>query len=105
MTPLEVTAQKNDACLVVTLKGSIDSSNATQLKDALNALPREQIEKCTLDFHHVSFLTSAGLRVLLVLRQELDKEKIALCLVNLNEALQDVFSVTGLDKLFTIGNR
>ena len=53
-----------------------------------------------LDFNEVNYVSSAGLRVLLSLHKKM-MEKGEMKLINVNEAVSDVFEVTGFDEILT----
>lgn len=83
----------------VTLQGHLDSSNAESLRSQLLALPSHgQAKEYRFDLKGLDFLTSAGLRVLLALK----KAGYDITLCSPNEVVQEVFTVTGLDKIFTL---
>ena len=53
-----------------------------------------------LDFKDVNYVSSAGLRVLLSLQKKM-MVKGEMKLINVNEAVSDVFEVTGFDEILT----
>lgn len=57
---------------------------------------------CTLDLTDLNYISSAGLRLFLQTQFRLIEQGHALRLVNLTDHLLDLFTVTGLDQVFTI---
>jgi anti-anti-sigma factor len=57
---------------------------------------------CTLDLDGLTYISSAGLRLLLRTQARLTERGHALRLVNPSDHLRDLFAVTGLDQVFDI---
>jgi anti-sigma B factor antagonist len=53
-----------------------------------------------LDFKNVNYVSSAGLRVLLSLHKKMSA-KDGMKLTDVNDAINDVFEVTGFDEILT----
>jgi len=86
--------------LTVVLTGRMDTNTAPLLDAELKAnLPG--IEELVLDFAQLSYLSSAGLRVLLVAQKTMSRQG-TMILKNVNEAIMDVFEITGFVNILTI---
>ena len=83
----------------VKLTGRLDTSNSPELEEALKTL--DSAEKITLDFSGLEYISSAGLRVLLIAHKNFSK-KSGMTLINVNDDVMDVFKVTGFDDLLDI---
>ena len=53
------------------------------------------IRKLILDFERLSYISSAGLRLLLKIQNVLEDEESKMTIRNVNEIVSDVFEVTG----------
>ena len=93
---LTVNVDKNGNQVVVSAEGVIDTGSASKLSDALLELDYGDLD-LTLDFDRTDYITSAGLRVLLVARKKLTDD--TLSLINLNDVSVTVFKVTGVSVL------
>ena len=93
---LIVNVEKNKKQVIVSTEGVIDTETAHELNAALLELDYSDIE-LTLDFDKTKYITSAGLRVLLVTRKKLSYENMRL--INVNDAIVDVFNVTGFSNI------
>ena len=86
--------------LTISVEGSIDTLTAqsfeTQVEKAL-----EGAKKLVLDFGKVEYVSSAGLRTILVLNEKMD-EKEGMTIKNINENVRDVFEMTGFEELLNI---
>ncbi len=85
------------------IKGRVDSTNATQLDNALN----EQIDAghimLIVDLSGVEYMSSAGLRALVAALKKTHKTQGGdLRLSSLSPRVQEVFSLSGLESIFQI---
>ena len=91
--------QLMDGVLVIRLAGRIDSANAAVVQEELDALrARYPAEAVTLDADELSYISSAGLRVLLRLRKACREMKI----INVSSEIYGIFEMTGFTEMFTI---
>lgn len=88
--------------LVVTLTGRIDASNAKELEQHCIDWINKGAVRLVFDFAGVSYISSAALRVFLVVAKRLDAVNGSVRLCALNSTLRDVFDISGFSKLFKI---
>lgn len=86
--------------LVISLEGRLDTSTAPLLETELK---RSIGDKNTLifDFAGVEYISSAGLRVLLSAQKVMNRQG-AMTLKNVNEAVMEVFEITGFCDILSI---
>ena len=78
----------------------LDSTTAFQLDNAI----KEHIDgvtKLTFDFASLDYLSSTGLRVLLMAQKAMDKQG-TIELIHVNESIMEIFEVTGFSDILTI---
>lgn len=83
----------NGTALTLALEGRLDTVSAPQLEETL----RESlggITELTFDFEGLEYISSAGLRVLLVAYKEM-QGKGSMRLIHVNELVMEVLKVTG----------
>ena len=86
--------------LIVYLEGSIDSSNAESVQAQIEeSIARHPDERLQFDATNLTYISSAGLRVLLFVAQQ-RKEKISI--VNVSPEVFDIFETTGFTELFFV---
>jgi anti-sigma B factor antagonist len=61
---MQITSTEYKHCDLIKVTGRIDSSNASQLGDAIGAILKHGRYKLVLDMSELEFISSAGLRVL-----------------------------------------
>jgi anti-sigma B factor antagonist len=99
---MNIEVKTKDGITVVEIHGDIDSKTAPTVQDEI--LPLSQTtDKLLLDMKEVEYMSSAGLRVLLLLYRQLAAKKGKIVLVGLSQSILDTMSVTGFLKFFTIG--
>ncbi len=92
-------AMNGDTCILFPT-GWVDSSNATELEQAIAAYV-DDCEQLILDLAGVDYISSAGLRVIVAAHREME-EKQGLVLRNLNRNVSDIIRLTGFDKKLNI---
>ena len=85
----------------VELEGSIDGKTAPQIREELSAAV-QQVRKLMIDMSHVDYLSSAGLRLLLLLYRDITSRKGQLVLVGVSPEIRTVMSHTGFLNFFTL---
>lgn len=84
---------------VIQLIGRVDSSNAKEIEEAINALKNDFIDKpLVIDADELEYISSAGLRIVLRLLKEHPKTKI----INVSSSVYEVFEMTGFTQLLSI---
>lgn len=85
---------------VVKLTGDLDGSNAPNVQAQIMPLAIANV-KMILDMSEVSYMSSAGLRMLLVMYRTINSKSGKVVLVGLSEDIRDTMSMTGFLDFFT----
>ncbi len=96
---MEISQKRNDAQLTVTVSGRLDSSNADELEEAVSSL--DGISELIFDISALEYLSSAGLRILLVTQRKMNKQG-KMIVRGANETVRDIFDVTGFSTILTL---
>ncbi len=98
---IELEAFPRDGMTVIAVKGEIDGSSAPSLQDKI--LPLLQNDAAlVLDLSAVGYMSSAGLRMLLLLYRQAASHNGQVALTGLAESIRDTMEVTGFLKFFTV---
>ena len=97
---MTLTKQQEGPNLTVFAEGRLDTTTAPQLDELLKT-SLDGVTQLTLDFSRLAYVSSAGLRVILS-TQKLMSKKGKLVVRNVQEAVRDVFEVTGFSNILTI---
>ncbi|MCA9867834.1 MAG: STAS domain-containing protein [Anaerolineae bacterium] len=96
---MNVELEVMDGVTVAILFGELDSRTAPLVQERLLALP-EPDGKALLDMSGVSYISSAGLRALLMLYRQMTANDGRVVLAGLTENIKDVMMVTGFLEFF-----
>jgi stage II sporulation protein AA (anti-sigma F factor antagonist) len=100
--PFAAQTSRQEAVAVCALSGQLDSRAAGDLERQLTAELGKGPDCLLVDCSELEFITSAGLRVLLMLGKRLGAEGGCLALCSLNAATRQVFDVAGFSTIFPI---
>jgi anti-anti-sigma factor len=88
--------------LVVRLAGRLDSSSAPELERMLLEQFTAGLKRLVFDFSALDYVSSAGLRVILLAGKKLRAAQGKLALVGLRDMVRDVFEMSGFLTLFAV---
>ena len=94
---MNIKKKKDGNTLTVIISGRIDTATAPEVDAAINE-SLDGVQSLILDFKDVNYVSSAGLRMLLSLQKKM-MAKDGMKLVGVNDAVNDVFEVTGFDEI------
>ena len=83
------------------LSGRIDTTTAPELEKEVKA-PLDGVSELTLDMKDLSYISSAGLRVLLSAHKMMAARNGSLIITGANEVVNEIFEVTGFSDILTI---
>jgi anti-sigma B factor antagonist len=95
MKELEITEQQTQSTTVLSVVGAVDSNTAPELQQALLRATETSTGSVELDLAKVSYLSSAGLRALLMAAKALQKRSERLKLINVPLPIKIVLNLTG----------
>ncbi len=94
------TTRKGDVS-IVTLEGSVDGKSAPLIRDELLASLKAS-KNVIIDLTKVDYLSSAGLRLLLLAYRDIASRNGKVILVGVSEEIQGVMANTGFIKFFEL---
>jgi anti-anti-sigma factor len=95
VTILDVNTEERDGLARVALKGELDLSTVSLVRDALQGVGSPAV--VVLDLSNLSFLDSTGLRLIVTSAEEVSQDGRRFVIVKGPDAVQRVFSITKLD--------
>lgn len=100
---MKVTTKEFKRCDLVTASGRIDSNTASQLAEAFDAILNQDRFKIVFNMSDVEFISSAGLRVLIVTQKTCKRwNRGQLVLACIPQRVQEALELAGFDPLFKI---
>ncbi len=97
-----LTTSKENSVLVVQPSDRIDGTNARDFEAEFMQHIHAGEDRILVDFSGVDFISSAGLRVLLMVAKELKAKSGRIELCSMRAYLKEVFEVSGFDAIFPI---
>ena len=96
---MTIAKELNGSDLVMAIEGRLDTLTAPELETEFKTALKG-VSSLTLDFGKLEYISSAGLRVLLLAVKTLGEGCVKV--VNSNEIVKEVFEVTGFDQILSI---
>ncbi|MDD5678368.1 MAG: STAS domain-containing protein [Kiritimatiellae bacterium] len=91
---MDIITTSKDGLLILALNGRFDTFGAGPVQQALDAHFQERPQAVILDMTNVDFISSAGIRVLLITAKEVEIRKGVLALVGLKPYCREVITST-----------
>jgi anti-anti-sigma factor len=88
--------------VVAKLAGRLDSSSAPTAEEQLTRLIADSAPRLVIDLSNLEYISSAGLRVLLLIARKVQQAQGKVALFGLSSSVLEVFSISGFDTIFTV---
>ena len=99
---MQITTNISNQNLIISLSGRLDTVTSPQLEEEINRSSFDEIETVTLNMRSLEYISSAGLRVILMLHKKLAGTNGKLKLINVNDMIMEIFTMTGMDSFLEI---
>lgn len=100
---MEIQSRTQGDAVVVTLQGELDGKTAPQAQQQIVPLVPEG-GKVVLDMSQVGYMSSAGLRMMLLLYRHAVSKNSRVALAGLSEEISDTMSATGFLDFFVVSD-
>ena len=98
---MTINKTQENGTLTLTLEGRLDTTTAPQLQDVL--IPAfDETHDIKLDFAKLAYVSSAGLRVLLMGQKTAKAKGASMTLAGVSGEIMEVFEMTGFADMLTI---
>jgi anti-anti-sigma factor len=99
---MTITKEQDGEKIIIALEGRLDTTTAPELHEQL--IPEfDKAKHIRLDFKELVYVSSAGLRVLLLGEKTAKAKGGTMSLVNVSPEIQEIFEMTGFSDILTIG--
>lgn len=98
---MDIRTQRNDNKLTLAPSGMLDSSNSAAVSEILMKEFTAEITTLEFDMSDVEYISSKGLRIITAAYKDI-KDRGSIIVTGCNPAVKEVFSISGLDKRFTV---
>jgi anti-sigma B factor antagonist len=99
---MEIKEDQVDNQIVVSLTGRIDSTAAVEFEEKLIQIIDSGRNTLVIDFKNIQFISSAGLRVLLLAAKKVKPYGGKIILCEMSKDVREVFDISGFSTIFDI---
>lgn len=97
---LQIHKTTENAKTTLVLEGRLDTLTAPELESAIEA-SLDGTQELVLDLEKLEYISSAGLRVLLIAQKKMSKQG-EMKLIHVSDTIMEIFEVTGFTDILTI---
>ena len=99
---MEFARQHADDVTIVSLTGRLDSSSSPTAEESFASVLGDGAARLAIDLSQLEYISSAGLRVLLVVAKKIQQAAGKVVLFGLLPTVREVFAISGFDRIFAI---
>jgi len=99
---MNVQVEHHDKVLVAKVEGRVDSSNSQDFERQLQGAIGEDVQAVVVDLGQLAYISSAGLRVVLLVAKTLGQRNVSISLCALGDPVQSVFEISGFNRIIQI---
>ncbi len=96
---MDITFNTDGPVTIISLTGKLDSGSASEVQDSILDKIVSDI-KFVLDMESCTFVSSAGLRTLLIIAKRVKSENAVAAMATVADEILDVMEMTGFDDMF-----
>lgn len=98
---MTITVSRDDAGVILQVEGRVDTNTSPQLQAEI-LKQFQSVKALTLDFSQVPYISSAGLRALLIGQKTAAAKGGSMTLAHVQEQVSTVLEMSGFDSILTI---
>ena len=99
---MELKSTREGTNLIVDVEGRVDGTNAMDFQAALEGAIEQSDLGVVMDMGQLQYISSAGLRVILLVAKSLQKQNAKLMGCSLSESVREIFAISGFDKIVPV---
>ena len=99
---MELNEQKTSQCVILGITGRHDTTNYNVLEKKLLELIDDHNEKILVECSKMDYVSSSGLRILLMALKKITMVKGKFVLCGLQENIREIFEISGFTNIFEI---
>ena len=98
---MQITEVRENDMIIISIEGRVDTNTSSQLQDAI-LTSFQKVNRVVLDFEKCVYVSSAGLRALLIGQKTANSKKGVMKLIHVPVVLMSVLQVSGFIDILTI---
>ena len=99
---MDVKLDRNDGVVVIGVAGRLDAGDAMDFEGTVRNGIEDADRAVVMDMGELGYISSAGLRAVLLIAKNLKKSNTAFAVCSLPDNIGDVFRMSGMDKIIAV---
>ncbi len=99
---MPISTERENSALVVKAEGRIDGSNAAQFLESVQGVIGSDDSAVILDFKDLNYISSAGLRIILLIAKDLRQKSTQFAVCSLSSSVREIFTISGFDQIISL---
>jgi anti-anti-sigma factor len=95
---MKAQSQTRDGILFFSFSGALDSLTVAEAEQAAKAWLSEKPAKLAGNLESLDYISSAGLRLIMMMAKQVRADGGDICLYNLQDTVKEVFEIAGFDQ-------
>ena len=96
---INIDTQREGEMMTIKVMGDVDASSSIELDNAIKQAVSDGLKRIVINGQELHYISSAGLGVFMSYLQDFEKQNIRMALFGLNDKVENVFKILGLDQL------
>ena len=96
---MDISHERSEKALILRPGGRIDGQNALDFQSGIDAAIGDSDLAVILDLSELAYISSAGLRVILLLAKTLRSRNIQFSMCAISDSVKEVFEISGFGKI------
>jgi anti-sigma B factor antagonist len=99
---MEINKESIEGILIVRVNGRLDTVSSGEFEKKIMPLLEEGNYRVAIDFTGIDYVSSSGLRIILICAKNIKKKSGTFALFSLNNSIEEVFQISGFAKIIPI---
>lgn len=99
---MKITQREANDVNIVYFEGNLDTNTSHDAEVELNQLLNQGAKKILINFERLDYISSAGLRILLVTAKKIKNIESEFRLCNFNETVKEIFDISGFSTILNV---
>ena len=99
---MDISTERQGSTLYANVGDRIDGTEARNFQETLTSVIDEEVRALILDLEKLTYISSAGLRVILLTARVLQRQGGKLAICSLSDPIREVFEISGFDKIIPV---
>lgn len=101
---MKITEKKINEINILAISGKLDTNTWTQLDEKISPMIDGGEIKFIIDFSQLDYISSAGLRVLLMAAKKIKNKNGKIIMTALKDQIKEVFEISGFSTIFPVAS-